>query len=263
MCRSQDEGGRRCPDSRALRALTAADLAPPTPKGVPPIEWATTTDVTALWDDSGPEVACATLHAITTVRDIEPKATSDIRALAADVGGRAADLEFRMKSPASLARKITTKQATAFGQGREISAESVVAGLGDTLRYTVAVTDHDSIADAARLTVRQLQEHGWEISEIESTYVSGNPYKGLHIIGKPPGGPQTEVQVHSELSLAAKTDTHLDYEISRDLNAPASERLAADARMRARQDQVPMPTGIDTLDEIDGLPVRKKAYPRR
>lgn len=260
MCRSKNEGQKRCPDFRKLQALTGKDLAPAPAEGVPAVDWADSTDARALWRDNSQEIACETVKAIVRVRDIEPATTKDITGLAGAVGGRAAGLEYRMKSPESLARKITTKQTEEFDRGRSVSAEQVVSGLGDTLRYTVAVPEHDSIPEAGTRTVRELRARGWEITEVQSTYVSGNSYKGLHIIGKPPGGPATEVQVHSELSLAAKEDTHKDYEISRDRSQPLPERLAANARTKARSEAVPTPAGMDSLTEIDGIPIRIKTY---
>lgn len=261
MCRAKDEGNKRCSDYRAARELSNEDLTPPDVEGTPAVDWAGTADVAALWRNHEADIACAAVQALAQARKAEPQATSDVQGIAAELGGRAAGLEYRMKSPESLARKLALKQETNLLQpGSPTDADDIAGRLSDVLRYTVEVPEHKAIPNAGVSTVRSLRARGWEISEVEHSFVSGNPYKGFHIVGRPPGGPLTEVQVHSEQSLATKMDTHEDYETYRDTATPKAQRLEAGRRMKAKSALIPNLPELDSLTEIDGIPVRKKEY---
>lgn len=261
MCQTKDEEGERSSSCRAAKALSNEDLTPPEVEGTPVIAWAATTNVASLRQKYEPEIAYAAVQALLQVRNAEPQATSDVQNVAALLGGRAAGLEYRMKSPESLARKLALKQEAILLQGGSSpDADSIAKRMNDILRYTVEVPDHDTLTKAGAEAVRLLQGRGWEIVEVEHSYVSGNPYKGFHIVGRPPKGPLTEVQVHSELSLATKMETHGDYEVYRDPATPKAKRLEAGRSMKAKSALIPTPSELDNLTEIDGIPVRKKTY---
>ncbi len=129
----------------------------------------------------------------------------------------------------------------------------------DLVRYTAVATDADRLTRTARHTIRSLTKAGWTVTEAEQSYVSGNPYKGLHVILSSPDGQPAEVQFHTEQTQAIKDTHHADFEISRDYRRPTAERDAANRRMVAAWDTIDQ-TGDDLPKTLGGMPVKEKNY---
>ncbi|UJH70376.1 hypothetical protein [Ornithinimicrobium sp. INDO-MA30-4] len=55
----------------------------------------------------------------------------------------------------------------------------------------------------------------WEPVEIKDSFLSGNSYKGGHLIARTPQQRVVEVQIHSTLPISVKEEIHGDYEITR------------------------------------------------
>ena len=116
----------------------------------------------------------------------------------------------------------------------------------------------------ARSTLRRLKRRGWEVIEVEHSYVENNPYKGLHtLVRDPRSGIAVEVQFHSEQSQAVKDRYHVEYEVARDLDQPPAVRAAADNTMRQAWAEVAHPAGIEQLTVLAGVAVTARAYPPR
>lgn len=193
------------------------------------------------------------------VRVHEPAATAGIRAIAAEVGCRADGLQYRLKSPQSLARKIRKRQT----QSPNVPVADLAGEITDAQRYTLTAEAQDDIVPTARKALEALVERGWIVLEVEHSYVPDNPYKGLHALLRSPAGISTEVQFHSTAGLELKEVSHLDYTITRDTDRPLRDRLAADQRMRGRYGQLAAPRGLAALRTLAGVPVGIKAYPGR
>lgn len=258
MCRAIADGGRRCSDARRLSNLTAAQLAPTTP-GAPTLEWADS-DLSAVWAEHPQETACAAVKSIEDAAATDERTYTDMDTAATAAGGHLYGTAFRLKSPASLARKINTKQERAETAGIDTTAENIAATITDTTRYTTVCAHHDQIADTTVATVTTLRAHGWELIEAEQSYLEGNPYKGVHLLVKHSDGQVAELQIHSETSQQIKDQSHLLYEISRDTTRSRAERLAADRQGKELYEQLPAPPGLDSLSERLGFTVRKKRY---
>ncbi|MDR2256179.1 MAG: hypothetical protein LBE25_09300 [Arthrobacter sp.] len=247
-------------DSSHYEGLSAADLTPPPREGVPALEWAQE-DMAALWATARAtdraEALTAAVACLQAHTEREPAITSALQGTLG-AGDRLAGLEFRMKSPASLARKIHADQIEAAQYGGRSAAADVAAEVNDVLRYTVETPEHDGIPEATERTVKGLHATGMHVETIKNKYAQGAPYKGIHlIVGSSPAGVRFEVQVHSALSLAAKIKSHVPYETARDVHAEPKERKAADAECRALFADVPTPRGLDSMTTVDGVPVRK------
>lgn len=193
------------------------------------------------------------LGRMTEVRAAEEQITTDIVA-----AGPTHGLEFRMKSPSSLARKIADKASAR----RHESVAEISDRLQDLVRYTAITDNHDDLVKSARSTINHLRSRGYEVIEAESSYVDGNPYKGLHTILRSPAGLEFELQVHSRLSQEVKDGLHVDYEISRDESRPWDQRVSAGRRNVAAAARIPTPPGLDRLKTLGGCPVKQKTYPR-
>lgn len=254
MCRDD----RRCEQARRLESLSAGELAPQT-AGAPPVVWSDS-DLAAVWAEHGRAVACAALARVERAGRVDSQVFTAMDAAADQAGARLHGAEFRLKDPASLARKIADKQGKAQLQGVSRRADEVADGITDVCRYTAVTAEHDRIPQTASAVVDRLRGQGWEVVEAESSYVAGNPYKGLHLLLREPGGMEVELQVHSEWSQQLKDESHLLYERSRAAETPLAQKRDLVARGVALWEGLPAPRGMEDLRELGGVRVRKKTY---
>lgn len=245
MCRSTDDGGRRCLDHRHLRDVDVADLRPTATEDVPDVDWGKNPPSTAeLYDTFGPTIAGAAISELERVAAIESEITAAI-VDAAPGDCRMHNLEFRMKSPASLAGKIESRLLV----DPTATPKEITSRLTDFVRYTVVAPTPDRVASAAQETLDGLVANGWDVKEIEHSFVDGNPYKGLHsiVVHHGESDQDVELQFHSEAGAAIKDRYHHDYETLRDLNNAFSERIAAHRTMVDAWSTIPTPPGLVDL----------------
>ncbi|WP_458682603.1 hypothetical protein [Prescottella equi] len=256
MCRSGEEGGRRCTDHRRLQSRPIDELRPDPASDRPELEWANdaASSPEQLYREYPQEVAGLVVEMMATAKEQEAEMTSDVLETR-PAGARMHGLEFRMKSPESLARKLYTKfEADPFADLHE-TADRIT----DVVRYTT-ISDSDQVVATARTTVARLTERGWTVIEVEQSYVDGNQYKGLHLLARHTSGRVAEFQFHTEESQRIKDDTHVDYEAARNPRLPDSERAALIEKMTAVWAQVPAPAGLAELIELGGCQVKPKVY---
>jgi hypothetical protein len=163
-------------------------------------------------------------------------------------------LAHRMKSPSSLARKLAQR-----GEALGLEPKAVAPIINDVLRYTVVSPAAERFADDVRESLQSIVRDGNRINEIDSSFVAGNPYMGVHAVSI--GGIGFEVQYHTVESLAVKDRTHVLYEIVRDPSASLDARRQAFDQMASIYATVTIPEGIDAI-EVDGVGVAQKIYRR-
>ena len=259
MCRAEDDGGRRCTDHRQRKSTSIEALRPDPASDRPDVEWATdpASSPRRLYTDYPAEVAALVVDTMTAAKQQEAAMTADVLA-ALPEGARMYGLEFRMKSPASLARKLADRvKAAPFAE-----PERIVEKITDVVRYT-AISRPEHMVATARAMAAGLSHRGWMVIEAEQSYLDGNQYKGLHLLARHPDGLVAEFQFHTDASQQVKDDTHADYERARDTSVPATERTALIEKMTTRWAQVPTPAGLTQLSELGGCPVTPKNYAPR
>lgn len=259
MCRSCDEGGRRCSDHTALKKVDLEALRPSAMSTeIPEVEWGTVPTAQDLYDAYDPDVAAATIEALQRVSEHEPAITEAVVG-AVPEDCRPDGLVFRVKSPASLARKIATKAE----QRPDLGAHDVSATLTDFVRYTIVAPNPERLASCTTETMDELRSKGWTEIEAEHMYVDENPYKGLHVISRhAASGQAIEIQFHTEQEIAIKNDFHVQYEAERDRSIPRGERAKAREEMVAAWQEVERPPGVVDLP-IGDIVVIEKPYPNR
>lgn len=239
-------------------------LRPSSPEGLPEINW--TDDQgnppptpAQLYERYDEQVAGATVSALRYLGKAEPEVTGDVQRAVPD-GCRLHGLEYRMKSPGSLAAKIARKA----DDDPDASPYDVSERVTDLLRYTAVASSPDGVVAMARDTIRRLKRRGWDMLEAEHSYVSGNPYKGLHtVLRHRKSGQEVEVQFHSEDSIQVKEAWHSQYSIMRDGDRSRAERSAAFKAMAKAWRAVTTPAGMDQLRVLGGVTVKARTYPNR
>lgn len=224
-------------------------------RSVPPIVWERDFDPDTLRAERPPQVARVTLPMIERARSVEPEVTADFLAALPD-NARPHGLEYRIKSPDSLASKIDRTAE----KGSQLTSAPVMT---DVLRYTAVVSSDTELLPLARSTVDHLGQNDWVVMSAQHSYVPDSPYKGVHCLVRSDELDTTvELQFHTEQSQEIKTYTHPAYEVARDPRKPTDVRARADAWLREISVDIPEPPGIENFTTLGDVEVRRIVYPR-
>jgi hypothetical protein len=128
---------------------------------------------------------------------VEPKVTELMKTIQKNSGGEFVQLDQRVKSTDSLARKIDSDAVTEFNGDRTRAADAV----SDAVRYTLKVGD-EGYAQSLDSTVKALESAGFTL-RIKNFWQSGDPYVGINIKAKK-DGIEVEIQLHTRSSFAHK-----------------------------------------------------------
>jgi hypothetical protein len=128
---------------------------------------------------------------------VEPKITELMKTIQENAGGEFVQLDQRVKSTDSLARKIDSDAVTEFDGDRSRAADAV----SDAVRYTLKVGD-DNYAQSLDSTVKALEASGFTL-RVKNFWQSGDPYDGVNIKAKK-DGVEVEVQLHTRSSFSHK-----------------------------------------------------------
>ena len=128
---------------------------------------------------------------------VEPKVTELMKTIQENAGGEFVQLDQRVKSTDSLARKIDGDAVTEFDGDRSRAADAV----SDAVRYTLKVGD-ENYAQSLDSTVKALEAAGFTL-RVKNFWQSGDPYDGINIKAKK-DGIEIEVQLHTRSSFAHK-----------------------------------------------------------
>jgi len=128
---------------------------------------------------------------------VEPKITELMKTIQENAGGEFVQLDQRVKSTDSLARKIDGDAVAEFDGDRSRAADAV----SDAVRYTLKVGD-DTYAQSLDSTVKALEASGFTL-RVKNFWQSGDPYDGVNIKAKK-DGIEVEVQLHTRSSFSHK-----------------------------------------------------------
>ena len=168
---------------------------------------------------------------------ITPALQETVRRHAAQMAG----LDYRLKSLASLTRKINTKAKV-----KGISADAAAADIHDVLRYTVLVDEQEFTAQFTAIR-RTLAAAGHDMIAISNTWREGAPYKGINTFMQY-NGYRYELQFHTAKSFAIKNGKlHELYERFRADAADAAEKQKLYQEMVALSAAIAQPPHIDTI----------------
>jgi hypothetical protein len=198
----------------------------------------------------GADATAQSLRLLASAAEVERQLTDDLVSSLAD-GTSAYQLESRLKSPQSLARKFRKMARTQFSK----------QPIDDVARYTVVAADADDLVPTSRETWGSLSRQGWTINGAVHSYAEGSRYKGLHLYLQK-YGERVEVQIHSQDSIELMDRTRPLYLLERDSSQPRDKRTEARNAAIALSAQLRKPRGIDDLTSLGGLPVEIRVYGR-
>jgi len=144
-----------------------------------------------------PEAVAEARRIRETALAVEPKVTELMKTIQENSGGEFVQLDQRVKSTDSLARKIDSDAVSEFDGDRTRAADAV----SDAVRYTLKVGD-DGYAQSLDSTVKALEASGFTL-RVKNFWQSGDPYDGVNIKAKK-DGVEVEVQLHTRSSFAHK-----------------------------------------------------------
>ncbi|MEU6867091.1 ATP nucleotide 3'-pyrophosphokinase [Streptomyces sp. NPDC046876] len=176
-------------------------------------------------------------------QEAEKSISPRVRAAAWITGAELTGFDHRLKSPDSLKRKV----ATSLEEHPEQNVDTVLAGIGDAVRYTLQWPDEEyteGVATAARL----LSDWGNDSTKWSNTWGRAQGYKGLNTGWRAPrSGQLFEVQFHTPASKWAQEATHKLYEEQRLPGTSPERKKELQAQQNAIFASVPVPPGADRL----------------
>jgi hypothetical protein len=167
----------------------------------------------------------------------ESALTPTLRDIAHGVeGGQLFGEEYARKGEDSFKRKLADEIAA----DPLLPMSAHLAEMKDSVRYTVGLPEH-GYAEGARQVVDALTAQGFEPVKFKNFWGDPEGYRGINSFWHDPHTGQVfEVQIHTEASFAAKSETHGLYEVERTTTDPA-EKARATTEMNHRFAQVPVP----------------------
>lgn len=214
-----------------------------------PLDWGDPVPTKAeIADAYGTRATVESLTLLARAAAVEQQLTDDLVASTTD-GMDAHQLESRLKSPQSLARKLRKIAGTEFNK----------QPIEDVVRYTIVVPEPNDLVPASVDAHNSLKGRGWEINGAVHSYAEGSRYKGLHLFMQK-YGERVELQLHSRESIDIKNRTTPLYMVERDTEQPRDKRAEARNAAIALSAQMRKPAGIDDLNTLGGVPVEVRVY---
>ena len=150
--------------------------------------------------------------AVNKIRQYEPivdNIANDLLNSTTAQGGLMIGLDFRLKRPESLARKIQSEVLEAKEKGETITFQQAVDKMGDVARFT-SVFDSKNFQQNADKVLRDLQGKGYEIVKFKNFFQPGASYKGLNCNLKDKNGNMFELQFHTPETMKIKEGYNID-----------------------------------------------------
>lgn len=181
---------------------------------------------------------------------VEPSITALMQNIGGQIGGEFSQLNQRLKSTDSLARKIDADAEKQYDGDREKAASEI----SDAIRYTLKISD-DGYTDGVLATRDVLKKNGFEI-RTKNFWESGDPYDGVNIKATK-DGVKVEIQLHTPSSLNTKTkELHKIYEGYRKEVNNSKRKTAWDSMVSIAK-KIPRPANMDKLLAVPDLTMQQ------
>lgn len=199
------------------------------------------------------KVACfAARNRLTSATAIEPTVTRDVVETTASLGGEMHGLRYRLKTGASLARKIADDMLVSDVEPTYEASQAQAGKTKDVLRYT-SVFPPELLAQGYERTKQSLLSKGYSEMRCKNfflRYAHGNAQqKAIQSVFVTPDGMPFELQFHTLDDLMAKNASHYLYEKWRLGTTSPLERAVLGARMYNMYEPVETPDGVLDIQE--------------
>jgi len=134
---------------------------------------------------------------------------NDILSITTKEGGVMVGLDFRLKRPESLTRKLYSEVLEAKEKGETITLQDAANKMGDIARFTSCfeAKDFKKNADAV---IRSLQSQGYTLVKFKNYFQPGSSYKGLNCNFRDKDGNLFELQFHTPETMRIKEGYEID-----------------------------------------------------
>jgi len=189
------------------------------------------------------EMSSEQKKAYLTAVEREPKITNDLQKITDEVGGELVGLDFRLKTPESFARKISTDMMET-GEPEN----SIISKIYDTIRYT-NVSTPEKLVEIYGGTVEKFEKLGYHLNRVKNTWCIPNAsYKGVNAVFQSPLGDNFELQFHTTESFALKQgNLHKLYEERRLTSTSQQRKSELDNIMVELSSKLKIPKNIDKI----------------
>ena len=174
---------------------------------------------------------------------IEPTITADINNIATKAGGKLVGLENRLKSPASIKRKIEAEVADGFSKSLSLNK------IRDAIRYTTVFKEGDFVTRYKAMQYL-LAIKGYKTIIVKNTWKNDSAYKGVNTFIQNKDGDVFEMQYHTQQSFDLKNGLlHKLYEQFRNPKTPFHEKEKLLLEMRKLSSKIKVPKGIELIED--------------
>jgi hypothetical protein len=178
-------------------------------------------------------------------QSIEPKLTGRMKALAGARGAKLQGLQYRVKKPASLQRKIEDRAKERGDKNYALSAEQI----SDANRYTM-IASAENYSSTITGTIDDLRAEGYE-AVVKNYWEENAQYKGVNVALTTPDGDKVELQFHTPESFEVKDQqNHKIYEVWRKLDETSPKAVELDLQMRANSDTLISPPSVELVGKM-------------
>lgn len=168
--------------------------------------------------------------------------TEDLKYAVSKGSGHLEGLEYRIKSQKSLVRKLISKSLQ-----KDISIEEYAEKATDVLRYTNVSTSKNLAKDYFKI-VEILNRKGYNVVEVNNTFNSTGPYRGVNTLVADKTGYVFELQYHTPESIKVKEINHKLYEEQRLDSTSAARKEELNAQMIKNASSIPIPANIEKIE---------------
>ncbi len=142
---------------------------------------------------------------------LSEKYAADLEELTKQFGGQMVGLEYRLKRPTSLYRKVMSDLKEQQANGNlNFGIEDSIKGMKDVARFTIALNEDDDFGNNVINYMNAIKQKGYTPIKFQNTMTPNASYKGINTNFRDPEGNIFELQFHTPSSMWRKERIGVD-----------------------------------------------------
>ncbi len=142
---------------------------------------------------------------------LSEKYAADLEDLTKQFGGQMVGLEYRLKRPTSLYRKVMSDLKEQKAKNNiNYDIEDSIKGMKDVARFTIALNEDDDFAKNVINYMNAIKQKGYSPIKFQNSMTPNAPYKGINTNFRDPEGNIFELQFHTPNSMWRKERIGVD-----------------------------------------------------